>query len=75
VSTWLISEWIIATDWHRGSARPLAVGLILTALCYLSARIGDQENTARRTLVTVGAIVLLPCVNTAIGFAIWEGYS
>ena len=25
--------------------------------------------------MTVGAIVLLPCVNTAIGFAMWEGYS
>jgi uncharacterized membrane protein len=72
---WLISQWSITTGWHRGSGRPLAVGLILTALCYLSARIGDQENTARRTLVTVGAIVLLPCVGTAIALAMEEGYS
>jgi uncharacterized membrane protein len=56
VSAWLISQWTIATDRHRGSARPLAVGLILTALCYLSARIGDQENTARRTISTHGQV-------------------
>jgi uncharacterized membrane protein len=70
VPAWLISEWVIETERHRGSDYPLALGLIVTALCYLSARIGDQENTARRTLVWIGAIALLPCVGAAIGFAV-----
>jgi MFS family permease len=72
---WLVSEWAIKTDWHRGSNRPVALGLILAAICYLSARIGDQENTVRRTLVWVGAIALLPCIGVAIGLGIEEGYS
>jgi hypothetical protein len=72
---WLISQWTITTEWHSGGGRPLALGLVLTALCYLSARIGEQENTARRTLVWIGAIALLPCVGMAVAIAIEEGYS
>lgn len=73
--TWLISQWSITTDWRPGAARPLAMGLALTAICYLSARIGDQESTARRTLVWVGGIALLPCIGTAIGLAMAGEYS
>jgi hypothetical protein len=71
--SWLISQWTITTEWHSGGARPLGVGLILTALCYLSARIGDQDNAARRTMVWIGGIALLPCVGTAFDIAIQEG--
>jgi hypothetical protein len=49
------------------------MGLILTALSYLSARIGDQESAARRTLVWIGGIALLPCVGSGIGIAMAEG--
>jgi hypothetical protein len=66
---WLISEWGILTEWRSGGGRLLAFGLILTALCYLSARIGDQENTARRTLVWIGGVALLPCVGIGIAIA------
>lgn len=66
---WLISQWTITTEWHSGGNRPLAVGLILIALSYLSARIGDQEGTVRRTLVWIGGIALLPCVGVAIAIA------
>ncbi len=69
---WLISEWGIKTEWHWGSFRPLALGLVLTALGYLSARIGDQENTPRRTLAWLGGIVVLPCVGVAIALAMDE---
>ena len=72
---WLISEWSIKIEWHWGGYRLLAMGLILTALCYLSARIAEQENTARRTLVWIGGIALLPCVWIAIIFATEEPYS
>jgi MFS family permease len=63
---WLISQWTITTEWHSGGDRPLTLGLVLTAFCYLSARIGEQENMARRTLVWIGGIALLPCVGIAI---------
>lgn len=72
---WLISQWTITTEWHSGGGRPLALGLVLTALCYLSARIADQENTARRTMVWIGGIALLPCMGTAVAIATEEEYS
>jgi len=75
VPAWLISQWTITTEWQSRGDRPLEIGLILIALCYLSARIGDQESTGRRTLVWIGGIALLPCLGTAIGIAIEEGYS
>jgi Predicted membrane protein (DUF2157) len=66
---WLISQWSITTEWREGGMRPLALGLVMTAVCYLSARIGDQENTVRRALVWIGGIALLPCVGIAIVIA------
>lgn len=66
VPTWLVSQWDISTDWQWGSRKPVAVGLVLLALTFLSARIGDQRNYARRTLVWLGGLALLPCVGTAI---------
>jgi hypothetical protein len=67
---WLISQWSITTEHLVGGARPLAVGLLLTAICYLSARIGEQESTMRRALVWIGGIALLPSAGVAIGLAI-----
>lgn len=72
---WLMSQWAVTTQWHSGGGRPLALGLILTALCYVSARVGDQENTARRTMVWIGGIALLPCVGMAVAIAMDDGYS
>jgi uncharacterized membrane protein len=69
---WLISQWTVTTEWRSGGGRPLALGLILTALCYLSARIADQENTTRRTLVWIGALALLPCVGSAVAISVDE---
>jgi len=72
---WLISQWAIATEWRSGGLRPLAMGLVLTAICYLSARVGDHENTARRTLVWIGGLALLPCAGIAIAIATEESFS
>jgi uncharacterized membrane protein len=71
---WLFGQWDIVTESHSGGLRPLAIGLILTSLCYLSARIGDQENTGRRALVWIGGIALLPSVIIAIAIAGQEGF-
>jgi uncharacterized membrane protein len=77
---WLIAQWSITTENYGSVNRPVAFGLVLTALCYLSARVGNQTNTARRTLVVIGSIALLPCVGTAIVIAIedrapWRHYN
>ena len=75
VPAWLISQWTITTQSHWGGDRPLEFGLLLTSVCYLSARIGDQESTVRRTLVWIGGIALLPCAGIAIAIAFDEGSS
>ena len=69
VPAWLVSQWMITTEHHWGGNRPLAIGLFLTAVCYLSARSGDQESTGRRALVWIGGIALLPCAGVAIAVA------
>jgi uncharacterized membrane protein len=70
---WLISQWTITTEHQFGGDRPLAVGLLLTALCYLSARIENQEGSVRRALVWVGGLALFPCAATAIALALESG--
>jgi uncharacterized membrane protein len=72
VPAWLISQWTITTQSHWGGNRPVEIGLLLLATCYLSARIGDQESTGRRALVWIGAIALLPCAGTAIALSMEE---
>jgi uncharacterized membrane protein len=66
IPAWLISQWGLSTDWNWDSRKPVAVGLVLAALTYVSARIGEQQNYARRTLVWLGGIALLPCAGVAI---------
>lgn len=70
---WLIGQWVIATERLQGGGRPVAIGLITVAICYLSARIGDQESTVRRALVWIGGLAVLPCVGVGIGIASTEG--
>jgi len=57
---WMFAQWTI-TEWHTRGERPEAVALILIAICYLSARIGDTDSTVRHTLVWIGGLALLPC--------------
>jgi uncharacterized membrane protein len=66
---WMFAQWTITTEWHTRGERPEAVALILIAICYLSARIGDTDSTVRHTLVWIGGLALLPCAGLAILFA------
>jgi uncharacterized membrane protein len=63
---WMFAQWTITTEWHTRGGRPEAIALILISICYLSARIGDTDSTARHTLVWIGGLTLLPCVGIAI---------
>ena len=66
---WLISKWSVATEGYVGGDLPLAVGLILIAICYLSARADDEASAVRRSLAWIGGLALLPCVGTAVAIA------
>jgi hypothetical protein len=49
------------------------VGLISLALCYLSARVGDQSSLVRRVLVWIGGLALIPAAAVAVALALEEG--
>lgn len=71
--TWLVSQWFLTTEAYYGTSGPVAFGLVMTALTYLSARVGDQASYARRTLVWVGGLALLPCVAFAVFVSMEQG--
>lgn len=73
VPSWLISQWCITIEWYSGGRTALAVGLVTAALCYLSARVGDDESPVRRTLSGIGAIVVLPCAAAGLAIAMESG--
>lgn len=70
---WLISEWDILTQEHWGGNVALGVFLIALALCYLSARAGDESGLVRRVLVWIGGLAIIPVVVIAIAVAAEEG--
>lgn len=69
IPSWLVSQWAIWMEWHSGGYRPLAIGLVLTAITYLSARIRDQQSPVRRGLAVTGSIGILPSVAVGIFLA------
>jgi uncharacterized membrane protein len=70
---WLISEWSMLVQSHTGGRWALGVGMISLALCYLSARVGDQSSMVRRVLVWIGGLSLIPMCLVAITMALEEG--
>jgi uncharacterized membrane protein len=69
---WLISQWSITTQGKSNGSHPLAMGLLLTALSYLSARAFQTEGVERRVLAWIGGISLLPCAAIAVGMVASE---
>jgi hypothetical protein len=59
---WLSGEWIEATKRFdsRTSGIPLAVGILLLAVAYISARRDDRDRPLRRGLGWIGGIALIP---------------
>jgi hypothetical protein len=50
------------------------MGLLLTALTYLSASIGEQKAPARRALVWIGCVAVLPCTALEIVMGLQTGF-
>jgi hypothetical protein len=59
---WLSGEWIEAVKGFdsRPSGIPLAVGVLLLAIAYVSARRDDRDRALRRALAWTGGIALIP---------------
>jgi uncharacterized membrane protein len=73
VPAWLIGEWDVATLHRHGGVFAVNLGLITTALCYLSARIGEEDSSVRRMLVWIGGLTLIPCLGNGV-FSSGEDY-
>ena len=74
VPSWLIGQWAVTAGNHSNGNRPLAFGLIMTAISYLSARAFDDTSVLRRAFVWIGGLALLPCAATAIALAMTDGF-
>jgi uncharacterized membrane protein len=61
---WLVAEWSVATElafhFSRASVRVSACGIFLLTIAYFTAACRDRSSTARRALVWLGGIGLLP---------------
>lgn len=60
VPAWLAGEWELRAEGYAASYRVVLEGLLLLALCYLSARVSDEDSVVRRALTWIGGITLLP---------------
>lgn len=60
VPVWLGGEWAEAMGSRHGGDKVLFEGLLLLALCYLSALLPGMESSIRKALVWIGGIALFP---------------
>jgi uncharacterized membrane protein len=57
---WLGGEWAVAAEGGRMNPRVLPAGLLLLALAYLTAVVGERRGPVRRSLVWMGGLAILP---------------
>ncbi len=66
---WLAGEWILAMESHRWDARPLAAGLTLLALAFVSAAAPGLKSAMRWPLVWVGVAMTIPAAVAVVAAA------
>ncbi|HMF77224.1 MAG TPA: DUF2157 domain-containing protein [Bryobacteraceae bacterium] len=67
---WLVAEWTVAASPSASPQIP-AAGVLLCALCYLSACLPGRDSAVRRSLTWIGSLVLLPSAVVAASIQIW----
>ncbi len=60
VPAWLAGEWEVRAQAYAATERLTIEALLLLAICYLSARKGEDDSVFRRALAWIGGISLLP---------------
>lgn len=63
---WLAGEWTVAAESYREGGRVLAMGVLLAAITYFSARTRENASHLRRALVWAGGIAFIPSVITLV---------
>ena len=64
VPVWMAGEWIVFAERHRGGDKILCEGLLLLAISYISATIGERPSSFRRALAAAGELPLIPLAIT-----------
>ena len=57
---WLAGEWLEATRGLSGAEKILAEGLLLLSVTYLTACLPGKETAARKALMWIGGLTLIP---------------
>jgi len=60
VPAWLAGEWEVRAEMYAATNRVILEGLLLLAICYLTARSNEDDSVVRRALMWIGGISLLP---------------
>src|SRR5499427_9396428 len=60
VPAWLAGEWEVRAEWYAATSRVILEGLLLLAICYLTARSNEEDSVVRRALMWIGGIAVLP---------------
>ena len=60
VPAWLAGEWEVRAELYAATNRVILEGLLLLAICYLTARSNEEDSVVRRALMWMGGITLLP---------------
>ena len=61
---WLAGEWEVATEGYRGAWNIAAQGLLLLSIFYLTATPKESNRHLRQGMVWVGALSLIPLLNS-----------
>jgi len=73
--SWLAGEWLEATGGWTGGGTILAAGLLMLAICYLTALHPEKGTPVRRALSWLGGLTVIPAVAAVIQsgtFASWQ---
>ena len=61
--SWLVSEWMEGAPYGSGRQLVAAAGMLLLAICYLSARYNPAgDSAAARALAWIGGLALIPSI-------------
>src|SRR5215467_10274195 len=60
VPAWLAGEWEVRAEMYAATNRVLLEGLLLLAICYLTAKSNEEDSVVRRALMWIGGISVLP---------------
>lgn len=60
VPAWLAGEWEVRAEGYAATNRLTLEGLLLLAITYFTARRSEDDSPARRAIVWIGGVLLLP---------------